>query len=53
MADLKEMLIVIDSTLQKISVRGDDVMLMAMARQQLKSVFDQIQNGGEVKHDGG
>lgn len=52
MNNVKERLVIIDQILSKITLSGDNVMLMAAARQELKNLFDQLQNDNGVSPDG-
>ena len=40
--EIKKMLADVDAVLDKISVRGDDVFMLANARHKLKQVFDRV-----------
>ena len=40
--EIKKMLADVDAVLDKISVRGDDVFMLANARHKLKQVFDGV-----------
>lgn len=52
MDELKGKLSMIDSLLAKISVKGDDVTLLALARQELKKVYDLIPSESEAVKNG-